>query len=210
MKNILIILLLLATIILSYFLLKDDCDSCKRELNSSQIVKDDFDLTLKFDCKINKYQPLHLDMLNSYGIMARPTIINDSVKLEFMIQEVGTCKRYYIENFQSDTDRTTNDLKVFNFQVNKIKSTTTSANRMNTAMLAMSEGSPTFDVDIHIKSDDPDLLSPKDKDSNFVIDKLDPSGIKTYYPPQWCIARVSNGTIAQKEIGIDSLTVTEE
>lgn len=71
-----------------------NCKSKQSSLDTSTEV-----YYLNLDCNNQKdYQPLHLDLANGFGILAKIKTTNDTItSLYLKIKEAGSCKRYRIK-----------------------------------------------------------------------------------------------------------------
>ncbi len=53
------------------------------------------DLKLSLELNNQKFRPLHLDLVNDFGILAKVESKNDAItKMTFKLKEVGDCERY--------------------------------------------------------------------------------------------------------------------
>ncbi|WP_271765099.1 hypothetical protein [Aquimarina algiphila] len=69
----------------------------KKELAKPTPFIDDEDYTLTFDfSKKEKFQPVHLDLVNDFGILAKIKLENDSIlkKIDIRLREVKNMKKY--------------------------------------------------------------------------------------------------------------------
>ena len=80
--------------------IKIRCESCYKY--SDQHIQDNDnneDYTLKFNCSEKvKFQPLHLDLVHSFGLLGLMEIDNNSTltKMCIRLKEIGGCKKYSI------------------------------------------------------------------------------------------------------------------
>ncbi len=81
---------------------RDTCENCysNQETTSfGQEKESNEDFTLTFDCSEKKnFQPVHLDLVNRFGILSLMKIENDSVlgEIKIRLKEINGCKKYSI------------------------------------------------------------------------------------------------------------------
>ena len=77
------------------------CESCY-EYSTQHIQQEDNnneDYTLKFNCsEKNNFQPIHLDLVHSFGLLGLMKIDNNSTltKMQIRLKEIGKCRKYSI------------------------------------------------------------------------------------------------------------------
>lgn len=79
---------------------KKQCKDCRfQKIEKKDFLKDEYPL-LKMDCALKEHQPVHLDLVNGFGVFAKP--INEpssgNIGFAFRLKEVEGCTRYKLLN----------------------------------------------------------------------------------------------------------------
>lgn len=196
MKNVLLILALLAIAILSYFLfLNPACPNCKYDVPTENSFPKDLDLSLKFDCSSEEFQPLHLDLINSFGVFGKPKMQenNTSMEIELILIEVGTCKRYAINSAIINDQTSRSEELVVDFTIGEFSE---NIQLKKSLTIPVEVGRV---IDMHIISPKfPELEAPKKDSINVKNDFI-------YYPPRFCRAKIVNSIGSRFSTKTDSL-----
>jgi|GEM_PF-3004670 len=202
MKNLLLLLAIIAIAVMSYFLfVNPSCHGCKLDTPIEDSFPKDLDLSLKFDCSSEEFQPLHLDLINSFGIFGKPKMQQNSTKMdiELIIIEVGTCKRYAIDSaVMNEEDSRSNEITI-DFVIDEY---TEQLKAKKSITIPVEVGRI---IDMHILSPKFPELESKKTDSLIAQDDF------VYYPPRICKAKIINGYGSRLSTTPDSLkTLTLE
>lgn len=186
-----------ALLLLVIFLVYRNCENSKSCTETSSAIdnQDKEDLDLKFDCTDEiHFQPLHLDLVNDFGILGRITMADSgTVKmLNIKLKEVGSCKQYSLDSVKYLGSRffpSNKSLKIHDLQVEINKS-------FSGERKIYGEITDNFKIqendrfDIHIKSDNigiPQARISIDPVTGGIIIIPDPT---TYFGNNICTTRV--------------------
>ena len=156
----------------------------------------DEDLLIKYDCsKSDKFQHMHIDLENQFGILSKMTfgkVKNQPKELNFRLKEVGTCKRFDLKTVKYTGTKTVKGRIVHNFKVSiddysgngkpnrEVSLTSTDLNYDNNQLKINAKDL----FDIHIEST---TINPKTDDSPQELNV----NIMTKYRNQICLTEAS-------------------
>jgi len=162
----------LASLLFLSIFMTSCCKDCRNEDIGDVKYPNDENLNLKFNISDSSYQPLHLDLVNSMGILASPTLNEDSkLSLKFRLKEAKNCENYTfissryiglcVDKITNPKDSTkiikTVETHHIEFIINKNKSDTRLVSQDLKDSFVIKKGQ---NIDVHIISDDTNFPEP--------------------------------------------------
>ncbi len=179
---ILIAILALSTSLLSrnVYIQSKRCESCKFKKIDTLKLPGPSDLSLKINCReTEKYQAFYYDIVNSYSILGKITLLNDSTikHIDFRILDIAKCNRFHIKQV---TYNPSHELHKFNFTINNKKDKPCNSNRAVNRLIPVQSGE---NVAVIIKSDNDSRIETKE-----II--IDDGTTEKIYPPFICYGTI--------------------
>lgn len=167
-------------------------NNCRNEVDETRVNLEEENIDLYFNIKQqDKFQNLHLDLKNSFGILGKLKIdTNTSIvqKFEVRLKEVGKCERYTISNAVYNSPPRMSNGKLFHDIIIFIKDRQDDEPSNNTVLVnnlsALKLGENEY-LDIHFNSTSPDIPTKVDEDGKLLIgDPLVDFG------DRWCKSKI--------------------
>ncbi|TSE10618.1 hypothetical protein [Aquimarina algiphila] len=193
--KIIIIILVFSTFLLgrNLYIKSNLCESCKFKNKKPQRIPDGYDLSLKIDCTDqDNYQPFHFDIVNSFGIVGKIEMENDSIieSIDFKILDVADCDRFYIKNIEyNQSNGASHHIK---FTINNRNNECGIVDNILNRRIPIEIGHE-FNIDI-TSDNDPRIITREINSNNETRDKV--------FPPFICLGRVI--AVSENKINISN------
>ena len=130
------------------------------EILGEQFLEREINLYLKYDCLDSRFQPVHLDLKKGFGILLETSVNDDQIDaMNIYLKEIEGKDRYDLidAEFYKTTIKKGVKIHEFKITINKGISENENIKVSNLSLLKMMGKGDI--IDIHIKSDDPDIQS---------------------------------------------------
>ena len=167
------------------------------ESRKQSTVKNDEDLILTFNfSKINKFQPIHLDLINGFGILAKMELENGSIlkKMHVRLREISSNEKYSlgkVEYLQSIIIDSVTQKKVHNLTIELVQNM---GERKKQVIAKLPNTNIIFKeneiIDIHIDAEALGIQKTELIFENNILTKIKKDS--THFGDQQCMSRIIN------------------